>query len=313
MSVVPIKSDFQTRSDQASRLRAMIDEPRLVDDHVRPESRPRPMLVTLASGKGGVGKTLSSISLATALANMGKRVVLIDADFGAANVDIMLGLSPLRRLDECFRHRFSSGHGLEDLAIDSGAGFRLVPGAVGLGRPPGAGDRGQLLDELSSLDATTDVVLIDCSAGVGPGVLDLASPADMTAVVLTPEPTAIADAYALIKSLVIRDGVEMGDRLGLIVNQAANRADAARVHRRICAVADRFLGIRPELFGWVPMDRAIPKGVREQRIVSRGKVRSVAGRTMKKAAKQIMARLESICLEDRRYQNCASGLGEDRS
>ncbi|HED54745.1 MAG TPA: hypothetical protein ENJ00_11180 [Phycisphaerales bacterium] len=290
MSVAPIKSDLQARSDQASRLREMLGQPRLVESN--PAPLPRPRLIALASGKGGVGKTLTSISLATAIANLGQRVVLIDADFGAANADIMLGLSPLRRLDECFRHRFGAGHGLSELAIDSGAGFRLVPGAVGLGRPPGAGDRAMLLDDLSGLESSTDVVLVDCSAGVGVGVLDMASPADLTAVVLTPEPTAIADAYALIKSLVIRDGAEAGDRLGLIVNQVSNRAEALRVHRRICAVAHRFLGIRPDLLGWVPSDRAIPRGVREQRIVARGKVRSAAGKTMKKAAKQILARLD---------------------
>lgn len=297
MSVIPLQHGVRTRDDQATRLRAMLgtDERTPAPPPTRPA---RPKLITLASGKGGVGKTFTSISLATAFAAHGQRTVLIDTDFGAANADIMLGLAPLRRLDECFIRGFTRGHALTDIAIESGAGFRLVPGPVGMGRPPASADRQRLVAGLSSLNETADLALMDCSAGVGPSVLDLLGASDLSIVVLTPEPTSIADAYALIKSLVRTQGPDSATKLGLVVNQITSKAEAERVHRRIAAVAKRFLGLTLPLVGAIPYDKAVSRGIREQRVAQGGRLRSSSGRAAKRTAEVLLEQL--VRLEDTR-------------
>ncbi|MFI4873434.1 MAG: AAA family ATPase [Phycisphaerales bacterium JB061] len=309
MSVVPISTGVSTRDDQATRLRAMLgtrgadQQPMIV--------RPRPKLIALASGKGGVGKTYTSISLATAIADMGQRTVLVDADFGAANADIMLGLAPLRRLDECFVKGFSRGHSVGDIAIESGAGFRLIPGPVGMGRPPAAADRNRLLASYSQLHDDTDVVLMDCSAGVGPCVLDLVSAADLSVIVLTPEPTSIADAYALVKSLIRKQGPQAAETLGLVVNQTESRSEAERVHRRIAAVAHRFLGVTLPLLGRIPADKSVSRGIRAQRVAQGGKLRSSSGRSVRKAAKVVLDQIQSREQAGQAKANSADSRGSE--
>ncbi|RNC81075.1 MAG: hypothetical protein ED559_04550 [Phycisphaera sp.] len=295
MSVVPLQHGVRVRDDQATRLRAMLTgDDRASNAAPKHIEQPRPKIITLASGKGGVGKTFTSISLATAFASLGHRTTLIDADFGAANADIMLGLAPLRRLDECFIRGFARGHTLRDIAIDSGAGFRLVPGPVGMGRPPASADRQRLLSGLSALNNTTDLALLDCSAGVGPSVLELLAASDIAVVVLTPEPTSIADAYALVKSLVRSKGPESASKLKLLVNQAGSKAEAERVHRRVSAVARRFLGLTLPLIGLIPYDKTVKRGVCDQRVVQGGKLRSASGRAARRIADQLSPQIESL-------------------
>lgn len=311
MSVLPISPRPSALDDQASRLRAMLAAE---SDTAPRRLAPRPPMIALASGKGGVGKTFTSISIASALAALGRRTTLIDADFGAANADIMLGLAPLRRLDECMIKGFARGHSLADIAIDSGAGFRLVPGPVGMGRPPSSADRQRLVHSLTQLHGLTDVALMDCSAGVSMGVLDLVASADLAVVVLTPEPTSIADAYALIKSLVRQQGPEAGERLGLVVNQTHARGEAERVHRRIAAVARKFLGIELALYGQIPSDRAVVRGVREQCVARGGKLTSPSGKAARKAAGIILAELERRTrTRDVRVESCAPAAPRPQS
>lgn len=305
MSVVPLQHGVRARDDQATRLRAMLTGNEIVVDAAPNQiEQPRPKLITLASGKGGVGKTFNSISLATAFASQGRRTTLIDADFGAANADIMLGLAPLRRLDECFIRGFSRGHTLRDIAIDSGAGFRLVPGPVGMGRPPASADRRRLLSGLSSLNDTTDLALLDCSAGVGPSVLELLAASDLAVVVLTPEPTSIADAYALVKSLVRSKGAGSASKIRLLVNQASSKAEAERVHRRVSAVANRFLGLSLPLIGSIPYEKAVKRGICDQRVVQGGKLKSASGRAARRIAEQLCAQIKSLDID--RYESCAA-------
>lgn len=244
-------------SDQAARLRRLIHEPAL---------RPPP-IAAIASGKGGVGKSLLAVSLAALLAPS-RRVVLLDADFGAANADIMLGVAPLRRLDEPFRTAFAQGRRPRDIALEVGEDpgrFRLVPGIVGRGIAPDPEQRRRLLASLGEFGLDTDLLVIDTAAGVGDEVLDMLAGADCPLVVTTPEPTALADAYALLKSMLRRHGPAPLARTALVINMARDRASAERVYRRIAAVADRFLGVRPILAGWVPIDRRLAEGVRAQR------------------------------------------------
>ena len=204
---------------------------------------------------------------------------------------------------------FVRGHSLADIAIDSGAGFRLVPGPVGMGRPPSSADRQRLIHSLSQLHGVADVALMDCSAGVSSSVLDIVAAADLAVVVLTPEPTSIADAYALIKSLVRAQGPEAAKRVGLLVNQTESRAEAERVHRRIAAVARKFLGLELALFGRIPSDKSVVRGVRSQCVAQGGKLKSPAGKSARKAASLLLAELERhACKNDVRTDSCASPI-----
>lgn len=226
--------------------------------------------VVVASGKGGVGKTTLSVNLAIALAARGTRVTLLDADFGTANADVMCGLSPSGRLDHVFApggEQWGDGspRSIRDIAIDAPGGFRLIPGTTGIARMAdlSPGERAALVDALSELDADTDVVIIDTAAGVGKSVTAFMAAADLSLIVATPEPTSIADAYALIKCAVTAQGDHsQTPNVALILNQVVDSSEASRVHGRISAVCDRFLAVQCPMLGSVAQDMRVPESIR---------------------------------------------------
>lgn len=265
-------------SDQASNLRAMLASARPsappVVAVVRAPAAPaadrrarvrRARVVTVSSGKGGVGKTVLCVNLAIALAQAGRRVALVDADLGMANADVLCGLTPVRRLEEVVLAGSGGVAALADIAVDAPGGFRLVPGAVGVARMAAMGEleRARLMGALAELERQADVVIVDTGAGLGPDVLHLMREADEAIVVATPEPTSIADAYALLKCAV-QSGAAAAS-LGLVINQAAGEREATAVHARIAGVAARFLRVTPRLAGWVRADPAVPAAVRRRR------------------------------------------------
>ncbi|MEO1716128.1 MAG: P-loop NTPase [Planctomycetota bacterium] len=269
------------RDDQATRLRRMLDQattpPALAEEPLLPELH-APPIITVASGKGGVGKSILALSLALSIARA-KRVTLLDADFGAANADVLLGLAPLRRLDECFLTRFAPGRRPSDIAIDVAERLRLVPGIVGGRHLPDAGERHSLIARLVDFHTTADAMVIDAAAGVHPAVIDMLAAADCPVIVTTPEPTAAADAYALLKSLATTS-LPAASRACIAVNLADDRAQAERVYRRLATVSERFLGFRPTLAGIVPRDARISKAVRAQQVATlrqRPKLRKAVG------------------------------------
>ncbi|MEO1584437.1 MAG: P-loop NTPase [Planctomycetota bacterium] len=266
--------------DQATRLRRLIDTPlartrptaahELADPPAHCPTLHAPPIITVASGKGGVGKSIAALSIALELARE-RRVTIIDADFGAANTDVLLGIAPLRRLDESFHTRFAPGRRPADIAIDVAPNLRLVPGIVGGRLLPDARSRRALLERLVDFHTSADVLVIDAAAGVHPAVIDMLAAADCPLLVVTPEPTAVADSYALLKSLARTTSTDAqaqsaAARAFIAVNQALDRRDTERIHRRLAAVADRFLGIRPPLAGAIPRDDRIARAVRAQQL-----------------------------------------------
>lgn len=244
-----------------------------------------PSVITVASGKGGVGKTNLTANLAVALACEGRRVWVLDADLGLANLDVLLGLTPTRTLSDVL----SGERGLAEVALDGPAGVRVIPAASGCEAMTAlsAGERLRLLDEVDALDDALDVLLVDAAAGISANVLHFAAAAADALVVVTPEPTALADAYALIKVLAQRYA---RTEFLVVVNMAAGATDAEAAFRRLERVADRFLGVRLEWVGYVPYDEAVPRAVRAQRPVVLAAPGAPASLALVDLARRLVAR-----------------------
>ena len=286
--------------DQASRLRELVSslgqsthtqESQAQPDHtLRPPVRRVPV-IAIASGKGGVGKTTTSVNLSIALAKHNRRAVLLDADIGLANADVLCGLMPKARLESAVGD--GATFSLEDLAIDAPGGFRLIPGSVGIGRVGelDESERSILLNRLDDLHEFNDVIMIDTSAGLGPSVTAFIDAADACLMVVTPEPTSIADAYALIKVLVAQSADQPGARLptlALIVNQAVNEKEANAVHTRISGVCDRFLGYQLPMIGYIRRDKKVIKAIKARTPYMIDSPKSSAARDMGELASSLI-------------------------
>lgn len=310
-------------ADQASRLRALVDSMRVRVDAAPGLVEPQPSIaperrtpvVCITSGKGGVGKTNLCVNLSIALAKKGLRTTLLDADLGMANADVLCGLSPARRLERVVGFagpRSDSPDapraGLCDIAVDAPGGFRLVPGAVGVARMADLSDRERdiILNGLSELDATSDAIVIDTGAGASPGVTTFARAADLTLVIATPEPTSIADAYGMVKCLLLGPGADARTRdsirIELVINQARDEGEARAVHTRISGVAERFLRYPVPMLAWIPPDPALPAAVRARRPLMIDSPRSPAAIAVDRFASRALDRLgiRSPCVTTRR-------------
>jgi flagellar biosynthesis protein FlhG len=246
----------------------------------------RAKVITISSGKGGVGKTNLAVNLAIALQSRGVRTTLLDLDLGLANADLLCGLNPATRLD-----RATDGTSLEDVTILAPGGFRLLPGSVGFARSSGVGDAdSRALARLGELDGCSDVLILDTGAGMGPMVRSALRVADLALLIATPEPTSLADAYALLK--VSSQSTPSAQFLPmLLINQCASANEAQQVHQRIAAVASRFLGRDFPLLGTVPTDPALPQAVRDRRPLLLHAPDSPAAMAVTAAAEAIIARL----------------------
>lgn len=248
--------------DQAHGLRSLAV-------HVRPgpavapaaivTRRSQARTIAVASGKGGVGKTTFATNLALLLAEAGRRVIVLDADLGLANVHILLGLTPTHTLDHLIRGQMS----LRGILTAGPHGLRLIAGGSGIVELAELGhvERMRFLDGLAELDDLADVILVDCGAGVSRAALAFTATADDVLVLVTPEPTSIADAYATIKVLW-RDRPDCRTRL--VVNMARSSNEARRVAERLQAVCRRFLGREPEVAGYIPRDPEMSRSVCRQ-------------------------------------------------
>ncbi len=219
-------------------------------------------VIAVASGKGGVGKTNVVANLAIALQRRGKRVVVIDADLGLANLDTLLGLNPHATLRQVLRGECT----LKDVLVEGPAGIRIVPASSGYEdlTQLSDGQRLTLLEQVDTLDGDFDVLLIDTGAGISANVLFFATAAQETLVVVTPEPTALTDAYALIKVLSKRYAEHA---FSVLVNMARSELEARKTFTQLTRVAERFLNVSLRYAGWVPWDSEVPEAVRRQQAV----------------------------------------------
>jgi flagellar biosynthesis protein FlhG len=231
---------------------------RMIDHPVRWD-RPRTRMLVVASGKGGVGKSNLCANLAVALGQRGARVLLLDADFSQANLDLLLGVHP--RFD--LEHVLSGERTLEEIVVTGPVGVRLIPAASDVPELAELDDyrRECLLRALGTLEGACDLVIVDTASGVTRDVLALCLAADDVLVMTTPEMPAFADAYGLIKLLGVQ-GIRRAPHL--LVSQAANPEEAVETADRIRLVARRFLRLELESWGVIPDDPAIPLAVRRE-------------------------------------------------
>lgn len=214
--------------------------------------------LSFTSGKGGVGKTNIVINLAIQLAKMGKKIFLIDADLGLANIDIMLNLAPEYTIEDVL----TGTKNINDIIIEGPHGIHILPSSSGISEMQALDAEQQMamLRELSSLKTRYDYILIDTGAGISPNVLRFNAAVDEVCVISNTEPTSITDAYALMK--IMSSKYQVGS-FNLIVNESSLQ-EAKSVYSRLVKVLNRFLTVNLELIGYVPRDASFIKAVKQQ-------------------------------------------------
>ncbi|MCL1884549.1 MAG: P-loop NTPase [Defluviitaleaceae bacterium] len=250
--------------DQAKRLRELMHQQSIEAEPVKQKSSMTARVVAVASGKGGVGKSNFSINLAIQMRKLGKRVVIIDADFGLANVEILLGVAPRHTVADVINGTVD----MESALTVGPMGCMFLSGGTGISALTELTDNQilRLTDGFLRLDDIADFIIIDTRAGLSNAVTNFIRAASDTIVVTTPDPTAIADAYALIKSL--KTTMPDVGVLKLVVNCIVNDTEANEVFEKLNGVSSRFLGIKLILLGGIPYDSYLVRAVRKQKPVS---------------------------------------------
>lgn len=225
-----------------------------------PHSRVRVLAVT--SGKGGVGKSNISVNLAIALANQRKSVLVMDADLGMANIDVLLGLRP--RFD--LYHVISGQKSLDEVIVEGPGGIGIIPASSGISRMVNLtpGEHAGLIRAFDEISRRVDYLIIDTAAGIGDSVVTFSKAAQEVIVVVCDEPASITDAYALIKVLKQEHGVK---RFQVLANMVKDAEHGRRLYGKLAHVAENFLDISLGFLGSIPQDERLRDAVRQQKAV----------------------------------------------
>ena len=245
-------------------------------------AKSRPVkVIAVTSGKGGVGKTNVSVNLGISMAQMGKDVMLMDADLGLANVDVMLGMHPKYNLS----HVISGERRLDEIVVNGPEGIKVVPAASGIqamAELPTSQHAG-VIRAFSELSFALDVLIIDTAAGVSDSVTSFTRAAQEVVVVICDEPASITDAYALIKLLSRDYGVH---RFRILANMVPNVQTGRDLFRKIVTVTDRYLDVALDFMGMIPHDEYLRKAIQKQRAVTQVYPRSKSSIAFKKLAEK---------------------------
>ena len=266
--------------DQAQPLRNLAAGRR-----ARPLARKPLRTMSVTSGKGGVGKTNLVVNLAIELTRLGRKVLIIDADLGLANIDVVLNLNPKYTINDVIRGDKS----INEVLLKGPEGVSILPAASGVSELSelSSDEKLMILQELDSFETDADVVIIDTAAGISDMVLYFNLAAQQRLVVATGEPTSLTDAYALIKVLYTR---HQERSFSLVVNNVKDAAEAKGVYGKISAVVDRFLGeVSLDYLGFIPNDPAVNKSVMRQTPLVKAFPNSPAAGYFKLLAKRLMA------------------------
>jgi flagellar biosynthesis protein FlhG len=274
--------------DQANSLRQLAAAGKI--------ARPPLKVYAVTSGKGGVGKTNITANLATSMARAGKRVLVIDADLGLANTEIIMGVKPRYHFGDLIGSNLS----IEDVMVECPAGVMLLPAGSGVNALTHLSDEQKMrfVAALDPLEDMFDIVLIDCGAGIGENVLFFAGAAQEAILVVSPEPTSLVDAYATVKVLSQHAGVST---FNVIVNPIVDELAARGIFQKLTAVTGKFLEAKVRHMGYVPRDENLHRAIMAQRPVCEMFPSSPSARALAIIAARFM--------EDRHATDAAMGGG----
>lgn len=267
--------------DQADKLRQVIDNLKIKQAENRAAmtinmDKKSARVITVTSGKGGVGKTNVAVNLAITLGELGQRVIILDADFGLANIDVVMGIVPQCTLVDFIRCEKS----VFQVLTEGPKNVRFLSGGSGVEElvKLNESQRQQFVENIALLDKIADIIIIDTGAGLSDNVMSFVMAADEVLLVATPEPTSITDAYALIKMISNRD---IKKRIKIIVNRAESVSEANDIMNKLVMVADKFLNLKLEPVGYIMYDDAVIKSVKQQKPFSLCYPRSQAAKNVR--------------------------------
>lgn len=245
--------------DQAERLRSLVHDTGTISNQLSAARGAR--VISITSGKGGVGKTTLAVNLALAAQISGLSTLLFDADLGLGNVDIALGVYPRHNLMHVLRQEKT----IADIIYTGPEGLRLIAGGSGWAELANLTDLqlASFIDGLSEVGDTADLILFDTGAGISPNVLSFLHASQEIMVVTTPEPTSITDAYAVIKQIDNR----ADKKIYIVVNRVRNSQEAIAIYEKIARTAARFLGANLTFAGWLPEDATAVQAIISQQAI----------------------------------------------
>ena len=245
-----------------------------------------PRVIAVTSGKGGVGKTNIVANLGYAFCRQGKKVLILDADLGLGNLDVLLGIAPKYNMS----HVLTGEKSINDIIVEGPGNLLILPAASGIQELTQLTreQKVKILSERDQVLDSVDLLLIDTAAGISSNVLDFNVIAQEIIVVVSPEPTAITDAYALMKVLALKYAEKSCQ---IIVNLASTTHQGNEVFRQLNLVTERFLDMSIEYIGSVPYDDNIIQGIKRQKLVSDLFPDTIASKSFQVLARKIVARL----------------------
>lgn len=243
-------------------------------------------VITVTSGKGGVGKSNTAINLALQFRRMGKRVIILDADFGLANIEVMFGVIPQYNLSDIMY----KGKELKEIIMQGPEGVGFISGGSGIAKMVNLDSEQikRLVYKMAELEKMADVIIIDTGAGIAPSVLEFVAASAEVILVTTPEPTSITDAYALLKALNMFPGFERNDtHIRVLCNRVNSENEGQILYEKMSMLVDRFLNINLSMLGCIPQDYLVTKSVMKQKPVSIMYPNSAASKAYEAAAKNL--------------------------
>lgn len=244
-------------------------------------------LITVTSGKGGVGKSSVSVNLAVQFRKMGYRVIIFDADFGLANVEVMFGAIPRYNLSDVIYH----GKQIEEIVVDGPMDIKFVSGGSGIAELSNLSkdNARYLATRLARLESMADIIIVDTGAGISDAVLEFVKASREVLLVTTPEPTSITDSYALLKALVrSKDFDNEKTVINVVSNKVEDHAEGKLVFSKLTLVAEKFLNMKLKFLGYIPNDANVTKAVMQQKPVSMVYENSKASVAFKLLAQNLM-------------------------
>lgn len=264
--------------DQAEQLR------RLVNQQTRPKGTAR--VITVTSGKGGVGKSSTSLNLAISLSRLGNRVLILDADFGLANIEVMLGIRPKYNLADLM----FQGKELQDIITEGPQNVGFISGGSGIAELTRLTKEQimYLIQKMDYLDEIADIIIVDTGAGISDLVMEFVSVSSEVLLVTTPEPTSITDAYAVLKALHRRDNFKKEETIiRMISNRIYSEEEGNEIYNKLNTVVKKFLDIEMEYLGGIPQDRAVSQAIMQQKPVIMAFPNSSAAKAILSLAERI--------------------------